>query len=363
MGRACVAIALLAACGRLGFDETKQIENVACASELDYLDTCAVPEPGDVLVIDGVTTFDTTTGSAGEIASELVDGVRVISVERVLVRGTFRATGIAPLAIIARDAIDIESGGAIDVGARFDEGGAGALECGAGVGEFDLGGGGGGAGGSFGASGAPGGRGDNDNGGAPAGFGEGGIAIAALALPTVLRGGCAGGSGGSGEDIGGAGGAGGGAVLLVASTIRIAGVVRAGGGGGGGGTLETLGDAGGGGGGSGGMIVANAHEALVVSGIVVANGGGGGEGSSTQIVGAAGANALDAPMPAAGGNGASGAGGNGGGGGFRDEPAGKTSPGTPAGGGGGGGGGVGHIALRASSVEIRTGSMISPIPQ
>lgn len=139
------------------------------------------------------------------------------------------------------------------------------------------------------------------NNGNPAGTAGGGLAGAAQALPTLLRGGCRGGDGGSADNAHhGTGGNGGGAVYLIArKAINILGDVFASGAGG----VTTVGnlgaEEGGGGGGTGGMIGLDAPS-IQIQGHVVANGGAGGGGGGLGIVwidGAVTGGAMISPLP------------------------------------------------------------------
>ncbi|HWO19057.1 MAG TPA: hypothetical protein VNO30_09775 [Kofleriaceae bacterium] len=325
---------------------------------------CDLPMPAGALVLDaGPYTYDTTSGTlsgptsgptSAVIASKVIGGNRVISVERLAIGAgaTLRVVGSQPLVVA--------SWGAIDVSGTLDASSAGSPGAGANPsacdghaaaigGSSDVGGSGGGGGGFQGA----GGRGGQGDGGTP---GNGGGAVAA----PLLLGGCPGARGGDGDaQNGGAGGAGGGAVQLTArQSITITGKVHAGGAGGSGATGS---DGAGGGGGSGGMIGLESPQVAVRAGaILAANGGGGGQGANAQPGGAGQPGALGATAAAGGTGGDSARGGDGSAG---TTLAGGSGPSTASVGGdgaGGGGGGAGFIAIESASRQLDAGAVISP---
>jgi len=215
---------------------------------------------------------------------------------------------------------------------------------------------GGGGGGGFGGRGGNGGEGDSNNSGS--GAFPGGLGGAAIAAPTIVRGGCPGAE--SGPDGGGtvaAEGAGGGAVQLSAlGAITVSGRVLAGGAGGTGGPDSSA--VGGGGAGSGGYIGLEGST-VTVTGVLAANGGGGGEGTDRSNTGNNGEDSHADQSRAPGGGGATSIGTDGGMGGAGSQLAGADVPGVEAGGGGGGGGGVGFV-LVWSADYTGSGAVISP---
>lgn len=224
--------------------------------------------------------------------------------------------------------------------------------------ENDGGGGGGGAGGTFAIQGSRGATGDLNDSNGQGGNAPGGTPGTAIALPTVLRGGCVGQKGGAAVGNGGDGGPSGGALFLFAKgAITISGKVLASGAGGEGGGNR----AGGGGGGSGGFIVIESELQSAISGLVLATGGGGGEGGT--LGGASDGNSGSDPDSANAAPGGTGRDGGDGGSGATYLNTATVPPGTPVndnGGGGGGGGGNGFILLRGAGRAV-TGT-VAPAP-
>ncbi|HWM84385.1 MAG TPA: hypothetical protein VNO33_01080 [Kofleriaceae bacterium] len=323
---------------------------------------CDIPveERGGPLILDqlGLHFYNTDDGTlthaqAGEIenTSRVVDGIRLVSAERIEIRpgATLRGEGSLPLVLASWSTIDVahdaENGtnGVVDGSSTINLGGGdgadpGACAVGAGIdGNVSTLGGGGAGGGGFTGQGGQGGSGGSSQPG-----GAGGQVSPGTAAP---RGGCPGGDGGATSQSGdpAPGGSGGGAVALSARlSIAIAGRVHAGGAGGEGGNLE----AGGGGGGSGGFVWIDAPAVtLAATSILAANGGGGGEGSDSDAGGGNGRNALNDGVEATGGRSGGNDGGDGGDGSSLAAPADSGAGGTLASGGGGGGGGPGLIRL------------------
>jgi hypothetical protein len=225
------------------------------------------------------------------------------------------------------------------------------------------GGSGGGGGGAFSGNGGRGGIGDTSM--QPGG--PGGVAVA---LPSVIRGGCRGGhSGTAGTGVSSpatplsisVGGNGGGAIELSARVaIVVTGTVTAGGAGGGGAPQGSA--AGGGGGGAGGYIGLDAPMVeLATASTIAANGGGGGGSAPFAGQGNQGDNAVSAAATAggaisggtcglAGGVGAAGADRNGGMNVLNDSC-----------GGGGGGGAAGYILVRAQTLVASTTQLSPPL--
>jgi len=344
-------------------------------------DPCAFVIPTTPLELDqaGTYVYDTDIGELRDPTGSLVDHTRAAiddgaapvlavfaSEISIGVTATLRATGSRGLILAATTTIQIA--GTVDVGSSFSSPGAGANGgmCNASAdGESDPSSRtGGGGGGSFSGVGGSGGRGD---------LSQGGLGGAALADPTLLRGGCPGGAGGGPDDNtpGPDGGPGGGGVLVVAGTsITIAGVIHAGGAGGQAGAgnvarLDQVGilvattPGGGGGGGSGGMI---AIESLAVSigptAVLAANGGGGGSGNDDELPGVDGQDGRPDAQSADGGGAGSGQGGDGSAG---DNRNGLQGSNDGAGSGGGGGGAAGFILLRsAGPPSVAGAAVLSP---
>ncbi len=323
-----------------------------------FADACGLEDPTGPLEVTGAVTYNTDTGvlSSGAVVSSVVDGRRVISVDKLVIAAgsKLRVTGALPLVIASRTTAEIA--GTIDVGSTGTELGAGANgpACATHLatkgGDDDVGAGGGG-GAALAAAGGVGGRGQGANGGA----------AGTLFAAPLLGGGCAGAIGGTGREGGGAGGAGGGAVAVIAfDSLTVSGVITAGGAGGRGAAGE---NGGGGGGGSGGMIVLEGAT-VSVTGTLAANGGGGGSGSK-DVGGRQGNPGQDGQAtatPATGGVG--GAGGTAGGASGGAGGAGATLAGSIGGNsnddaGGGGGGSVGAIVV-ASTSAASLGGIISP---
>jgi hypothetical protein len=329
-----------------------------------HVDTCALPDPGAPLDLDGdgAYIYDTDDGTltdpdgkAIDHPSVVIDGVRVVSIDGLTLRAsaTLRPAGALPLMIASFDSITVA--GIIDI----DSGGAGANhDCDAlapARGGDNPTGAGGGGGGGFGTDGGDGG--DADSNGTETAGGAGGQALAAP--PAAIRGGCEGADGGDGDPgSDGRGGDSGGAIQLTARvSIAVTGTIDAGGEGGINGELI---DGGGGGGGSGGYIGLDAPMIALTGATVVANGGGGGEGADDTTAGAPGDDGnRDASRAQGGAGGADGAS-DGGEGGVLDAD-GDSVPGVPTGGGGGGGGGVGFVLTRG--VLDVSGGTVSPAPR
>lgn len=328
-----------------------------------HVDPCVLGQSLGSLVLEtpGEYVYKSDTGELDgpgtptAPASQLIDGLRVVSVHRLRVGpdATLRIEGSRPVVVAAW--FDISVAGTIDVGSSQGSAGAGADPdaCAGSAptpGENDTQGGGGGGGGAFGGDGGDGGNGDD-------GDGQGGNAGMMVAASDVIRGGCAGADGGLG-DAGSSGpaGPGGGAIQLTARvSIDITGEVSAGGGGGAGGSD----DAGGGGGGSGGLVDLEAPTITLGSeGRLGANGGGGGEGGSDGTIGRFGDDG-NAETKADGGSGM-GRGGGGGDGSFETNRNGLQGS-SDGQGGGGGGGGCGFIHVHGM-LDMTPGAVVSPDP-
>jgi hypothetical protein len=279
----------------------------------------------------------------------------------------FRVVGARPLVLATPNSVELL--GSFDVSSGRDERpGAGANYdacAAASAPEDDIGGAGGGAGGSFAGKGGDGGNGDTDSSLGLDGTGSGGAASSPVALPLVIRGGCAGSKGGDESDLlgsgdGGNGGNSGGAVSFIAGAeFRLSpeSSIRATGAGGDGGDVQS----GGGGGGTGGYVAIEARD-IFQHGNISANGGGGGEGGHRLLSGPKdgnpGANGALQSNGAAGGSGAAANAGNGGLGSTQDNR--DATPGLGAsGGGGGGGGGAGFIVIKGN---MSGGGLVSPTP-
>lgn len=319
---------------------------------------CPSAPPTANVTLDSNIDTDTDTRCSPEVSAQCAIMAANITV------GSSRARGTRLLLLVATG--DIAINGTLDAGSRRlydanlniigEEIGAGegtVAQCGtANTGGIDNNGSGGGAGGSFGGTGGTGGPGDNSAGG------PGGAALAAMGLPTTLRGGCPGGAGGNaGVEIGGPPGHGGGAIYIIANgTVTIGGTILVGGQGGRGGRGAY---AGGGGGGSGGFVGIDAFAiGCSGNGEVSANGGAGGEGGGINDPGRSGLSSSNsnqqAICPATNANG-----GDGGDGSFNTVLTGGNGL-TAAAGGGGGGGGAGIIhAYRAA---LPGGCNTSPPP-
>jgi hypothetical protein len=345
----------------------------ACTEWTDaHFDPCALSasngdvvldEPGTYVYDTEGQTLETPMGAMMMLPGDLVDEARVVPVDRliVLAGSTLRAEGRYPLVVAAFATITVD--GVIDVSSdrrsasTEDGAGAGTAACdGAQNGRDGGGSAGGGGGGGYQGSGGVGGSGTD----APTG--SGGAGGGAIALPSSVRGGCGGASGGRGDAARGQpgrGGGGGGAVELAAArAVLVRGVLHAGGGGGGraNDAAGETNDHGGGGAGSGGLVSLEAPFSYVGASATLAANGGGGGGSSASM--GDGANGTPDAMPAAGG--APGVPGGGGGAGSAADAL-DGENGTNGGeGGGGGGGGAGFIVLRAASINVKTGAVVSP---
>jgi hypothetical protein len=328
-----------------------------------FLRPCGLPPPSGNLSLDGLFFYNTTDGTLTDALnmpivqpSEVIDGVRYISVQDVTISATsqLRIVGDLPIVIAAWGSMMIA--GTIDAGGHNGGGGPGfdpkgLCTAGEGADATLIAAGGGGGGGGFGGSGGMG-------GGGSAG-GTGG------AMPQMLRGGCSGGrSGNAGPfatspasvDSHATPGKGGGALVLGSRlSLTIGGKVSVGGEGGGGSPMGAF--CGGGGGGSGGMLVLDSPT-VELHGTAIATGGGGGgvasrnaqglRGSDASYGGAAGA-APGANCTGTGGTGSSPTSANG------------ADGGTGACGGAGGGGGSGWILVFTQNFDS-VGSMSAPTP-
>ena len=277
-----------------------------------------------------------------------------------------RITGTRPLAIVARERIQIV--GILDGSANLNNPGPGGLATGPGAGNSgtstSTSNGGvdsGGAGGSYGSFGAD---------GATARAGSttvnGGVRGATYnddSLPISVEAGSAGGAGGDADANAtapcGLGGGGGGAIQLTAGyVLQIRGQVLANGGGGLGGCNKNAQGQGGGGGGSGGGLYFESRMLDLASGsVVAANGGGGGSGGDSLVRGNNGENGRQSATPAPGGTSPGTSGGDGGNGAAGNTLATSGPINLPN--GGGGGGGVGRIVLRAQDMST-AGAIVSP---
>jgi hypothetical protein len=345
----------------------------AClAFESKHFDACSLPSPGAMALSDGLWIYDTDSGvlldPQGNPTSppSVVDGdARILSIDSYTdtTNVFLRVIGSRPLIIASWSTIRVD--GFIIVRSNSSAGdgltGAGANPAvcqasAASAGESGTDGGGGGGGGSFQLAGGMGGGGATMEAGITIGGAAGGV----VAVPSVVRGGCAGANGGNGDQPeGGDGGAGGGAVQLTAfGRITITGFVLAGGEGGG----PSGQDSGGGGGGSGGYIGFEAPEVSIESTATLASNGGAGAGGTynNSGTGDGGQDSLSSELAANGGKASvadlSGDGGNGS---ARDTAAQNGMDGT-MGGGGGGGGGAGYVIVWSSNVAIDGGAIVSP---
>jgi hypothetical protein len=322
---------------------------------------------GDDLLLVGTVTYDTgshvlkvnnvpTTAMhmTVTLGADSFDAIVAHDVH-LLIGTSLKATGGAPLVIVAQNNITIDASASIDV----SDGGAGMLpNCSTppGVGSDDDNGGGGGGGGGFIGAGGHGGSGHNNN-------VAGGTGAASISPNSGLQGGCPGGRAGTGSmGSGGAPGRGGGAIYLEAGnsiTLAANAQLVANGAGGHGGPA---GNNGGGGGGSGGMLWLKASHIIAPlvspSARLIANGGSGGGGGS-DAAGTDGNVGMTA-APAIGGSGATdcSAGGNGG---SRNATSGGDVIVSVKTAGGGGGGGVGMILLMSADAQVQ-GATISPAP-
>ncbi|MCD6498594.1 MAG: hypothetical protein J7M25_09890 [Deltaproteobacteria bacterium] len=277
--------------GTLAFSQEMQLGAGIHTIDTDEFTIDSVSWSDQAIVIQGQDAPDVAVFACANF--HLVEG------------GTLRAIGSRPLAIVARDTLQVD--GIIDVSARLTELGVGKYEdwstpgpggfSGGALGESGQGGCGGqpgetttwGSGSGAGGFGGPGGRGANRT-ESPAhpyffpGGPGGGVCGNASLIP--LMGGSGGGGGeptsqsptGDAVHASSAGGGGGGAVLLAAgATVQISstgGVSAAGGGG------AVCANSGGAGGGAGGGILIEAPY-VSLAGFVAANGGGGAEGDCT----------------------------------------------------------------------------------
>jgi hypothetical protein len=330
----------------------------------------AVPDKPRPLASGGIDTDMTARGSLCDQNNDHKDAYCVVTgAGLTLPAGAMlSAHGGKPLVLLSTAGIELS--GSIDVsshqsgGAQLRGAGADPLAtdaCSFATPAMAATMGGGGAGASLG---TPGGGGGNASGG-----GGGGQAGSKLdRFPGALHGGCKGGEGAANVGSVAAGGDGGGAIALIAvMPIHIDVAINASGGGGQGGAVGAAN--GGGGGGSGGMIVIDAPRLTFGPGARLwANGGSGGQGSSDLAEGAPGRESGD-PMTAAstvgvtlaGGAGASGAVGAGPGrtGGNPIITGGITLAG---GGGGGGGGGFIHAPGLTGDAAISPPSSDPPAP-
>lgn len=257
----------------------------------------------------------------------------------VLAGGALTLRGSRPAIIAAAGRVRVLGGVTVEAGAQ---------PCtGDGHGGTPASGNGGAGGGGFGTTGGSGGA------GAAAGAPGGGAAGDQELRP--LRGGCPGGVGG---DSGHREAAGGGALQVSATgDVIVSGSIAAPGRGGRGGSLY----AGGNGAGSGGAVLLEGLQVVLVGvGAVTANGGGGGKGGTllSGDDGPPGEKTTDSPAPGAtGGNLAGGAGGNGAAG---TTGATNGGPGVVAA-GGGGGGGAGRVRINvALGCSLGPQTVVSP---
>lgn len=336
-----------------------------------FLDLCEQPEPLDNFIVASTTINTDQDSRCKPLAQMGGPEICLLHFKEVEIQqgGTLVAYGSRPLALAATDAMRIF--GTVDVSSKRSQQqptqpaqvGAGSAPTAPGLCAFTgspeaaAGGGGGGAGGTFATKGGDGGIGNTDNAGGGTRNRAGGLPGTALALPSILRGGCNGQPGAPGKDSTIApSGLGGGAVYLFAPSLQLTGSVLANGSG----ADIPGGDDGGNGGGSGGMIVVES-DSLAVSGLLLATAGGGAKGGNGNDPGLAGADAgTSTPViPALGGTGGDldGDGGNG-------SISGDGSPGRQSrGGGGGGGGGVGHILLLGPAISVDGSTIIPPATQ
>ena len=258
-----------------------------------FFSPCAIGSPnGPVTLMSGVYTYNTTLGTLidstnNQIAHStfLLDqggtptwGMNVTNLV-VQAGATLRVVGTRPLIVAAWGTIEID--GVIDassptpatLGQVPSNGGAGAdpgscMASTGGDGQFNINGSGGAGGGGF--------QGQGGLGGSLA-QAAGGLHGTSVAMPHIVRGGCAGGASGQGALA--YGGLGGGAIQLTAQMmLTVNGTIQASGGGGEAGMPGK--HAGGGGGGAGGFIGLESSTLALVSGVVSANGGGGASGSA-----------------------------------------------------------------------------------
>jgi hypothetical protein len=329
------------------------------AADAPVLDGPDAPA-GDDLVLSGTVTYDTgshtlkvnnvTTPAMHMTITVGADSFDAIVAHDVhLVLGTsLKATGGAPLVIVAQHDITIDANASIDV----SDGGAGMLpNCSTApqTGGDDNNGAGGGGGGSFIGTGGHGGAGHDGR----AAGGPGGGSISAQ---SGLQGGCPGARGGAGTGAGGAPGRGGGAIYLKAGNRIQLGADSLLLASGAGGHAGPAGSNGGGGGGSGGMLWLEANHIIAPSmspsARLIANGGGGGGGGSSNAAGTDGNPGTTTAVPATGGPGAPGCS-SGGNGGSRSSTIGGDVGATVGVAGGGGGGGVGLIFATSPDLQIQ----------
>ncbi|MBW2462872.1 MAG: hypothetical protein JRH11_14565 [Deltaproteobacteria bacterium] len=335
-----------------------------------HFDPCTLPGTDMEVNVSEDAVYDTDSGTLRIggvdliVPNDIIDqggtDARIIVVDnfRIGAGARLRVVGSMPLIVASWGTIAIE--GDLDAGSvRGGVAGAGANHgsCNAvaptATGDSGTGGGGGGG---FGGRGGNGGEGDSNN--TPGGTFPGGSGGAAVATPTIVRGGCPGAqSGPDGGGAVGAGGTGGGAIQLSAlGAITVPGRILAGGAGGTGGPDSRA--TGGGGAGSGGYIGLEGST-VTVTGVLAANGGGGGEGTDRSNTGDNGEDAHPDESRAPGGSGGTTIGTDGGMGGAGAQLAGADVPGVLNGGGGGGGGGVGFV-LVWSADYTGSGAAISP---
>jgi hypothetical protein len=309
------------------------------------LPASAVPDKPRLLPNSSINTDMTARGSLCDQNNNHKDAYCVVTGAGLTLPAgaTLSAQGGKPLVLLSTAGIELS--GAIDVSSHQSGGaqlrGAGSDPVATDACSFatpamaaTMGGGGAGA-----SLGTPGGGGGNAGGGG----GGGGQAGSKLdAFPGALRGGCKGADGAANVGSVAAGGDGGGAIALIAvMPIHIDVAINASGGGGQGGAVGAAN--GGGGGGSGGMIVIDAPQLTFGPGARLwANGGSGGQGGSPLAGGAPGAESSDPMTPAssaividAGGVGAAGA--------VGADPGTRGGNAVVSAGGGGGGGGGGFI--------------------
>lgn len=332
-----------------------------------FFSACAIGSPnGPVTLTSGIYTYNTTLGTLVDASSHQITHSTFMldqggtpawgmNVTNLVVQSgaTLRVIGTRPLVVAAWETIEID--GMIDassptpnaIGQLPSNGGAGLdpASCAAstgGDGQFNFSGAGGGGGGFQGS----GGRGGANN-------ATGGLNGNPVAIPRIVRGGCAGGAGGSSsQGVIGYGGLGGGAIQLSAqTTLIVKGTLKASGGGGEAASPGNHG--GGGGGGAGGFIGLESSMLALVSGVISANGGGGAASDTGPLQGQNGQDGQPSTFAARGGttfsgcqSGASGAAGT-----IFD---GQDVSNATSCDGGGGGGGVGYVFLFSNQITQNT---------
>jgi hypothetical protein len=332
-----------------------------------FFSPCEIGSPnGPITLTSGIYTYNTTLGTLVDASSNAIAhstftvdqggtpawGMNVTNLV-VESNATLRVIGTKPLIVAAWGTIEID--GTIDVssptpattGQTPSNGGAGAdpAACAmstGGDGTYNQNAAGGGRGGGFQ---GPGGLGGMTN------VAPGGTKGAPVAVPHVVRGGCAGGS--SGQAAISYGGLGGGAIDLSAQmTLTMAGAIKAGGGGGE--AAQPGKQAGGGGGGAGGFVGLEALTLSLQSGVISANGGGGASGDANGGQAQNGQDGQPSTSAAQGGTGFA-CNSPGASGGASTTLNGQNAAGSNNNcGGGGGGGGVGFVLLFSNQVTSNT---------